>query len=86
MPPKQTFNGHDEGAYALSPDEKYKEPCQECHGVGHVHCPDCKKEERCSKCGGSGKAHVYQGSIYKIWWNLSPHEICGTSPQLIKIQ
>ena len=47
----------------------YQEACPHCHGVGHIHCPDCKKESPCPECNGSGKKNVYQGSVYKIYWN-----------------
>ena len=48
----------------------YEEVCPVCHGVGHIHCKDCGVEKRCPKCGGSGKKNVYEGSIYKIYWNV----------------
>jgi len=68
---KQTFNGSTTGTTTVTypPYGTYEESCPHCHGVGHVHCPDCKKESSCPECGGSGKKNVYQGSIYKIWWN-----------------
>lgn len=48
----------------------YDEECPRCDGVGHIHCPECKSEHRCPKCGGSGKKNVYEGNIYKIYWNV----------------
>ena len=48
----------------------YEEECPRCDGVGHIHCKDCGAERRCPKCGGSGKKNVYEGSIYKIYWNV----------------
>lgn len=73
MKDKSTFNGADTSNTVTYPNVThpvYDEPCPHCHGVGHTHCPDCKKETSCPSCGGSGKKNIYQGGVYKIWWNV----------------
>ncbi len=67
-----TFDGQTTGTitYPNINHEVYNEPCHVCHGCGHVHCLECKKESPCPHCNGSGKEHVYEGNVYKIWWNV----------------
>jgi len=72
---KHTFNGSNDTTngtitYPNINHEVYQEVCPHCHGVGHIHCSECKKESPCPECGGSGKKNVYQGNIYKIFWNV----------------
>lgn len=86
----KTFNGANTdsttGTITYTNYPLYEEACPHCHGVGHIHCSECKKESPCPECGGSGKKNVYQGNVYKIWWNTpythriplndEPHTTC----------
>lgn len=64
----QTFNGS--VSYPDTKNEVYTEKCTECSGNGHVHCTECGEEKRCPNCGGSGRKNIYQGNVFKIYWDV----------------
>jgi len=67
-----SFNGSHEPHTVSYPNighDVYKEHCPHCHGYGHTHAEN-GEEVRCSKCGGSGKENVYEGNVFKIYWDV----------------